>query len=376
MPPYYTIFSPPPPFIAVGQTMLPPVGGSSNNNGRASTSSFKSATENLSPSILITVLVLATAVILSASLYLLLRFLNRHCSSSRTSQVDAFDTFGQSHHNHNHNNNRHHHHHYSNSRQVSPEENNSLIDSLPLFTFGSISRHSSTKSTAGSGGDCAVCLSKFELHDQLRLLPICCHAFHARCIDTWLAANQTCPLCRSPIFVSESELLSKTLMNTSSSGHNSGSFRIEIGSVSRRRLPPESGEQRRSYSIGSFDYIVDEALSEVTVGSMRQGSDYSEKDEAFHHEALRASERAPEPPGQSVAAEVGGGGGGRSWLKDYVERLGITTSFSLSSSFRSSGRFFTGSSGRSELNVARDSDLEASRLGEEIGEMFRWLSGV
>ncbi|GAB4844254.1 hypothetical protein Ancab_037618 [Ancistrocladus abbreviatus] len=369
MPRYDNILSPPPPLMAIGQT----VGGSSSNT---SSSSSSSAADNLSPSILITVLILATAVILSASLYLLLRFLNRHLSPSNTSESDALGTVHHQRHNPNHNNDyRHHQHRHSSSRRVSPEENNSLIDSLPLFTFDSINRDSSTNSTAAGGGDCAVCLSKFEPHDQLRLLPICCHAFHARCIDTWLAANQTCPLCRSPIFVSESEVMSKILMTTSSSRHNSGSFRIEIGSVSRRRLPSDSGDQQRSYSIGSFDYIVDEALSEVTVESTRRGSDYADKIDTARHEAERTVEVGPEPPGLSVATEIAGGGGG-SWLKDYVDRLGITASFSLSSSFRSSGRFFTGSSRRSELNGVRDSDYESSRLGEEIGEMFRWLSGV
>lgn len=79
----------------------------------------------------------------------------------------------------------------------------------------------------------------------------------------------------------------------------------------------------------------------------------------------------------ALATEVGnrGGGGGGGWLKDYLSQ-------SFSSSFRGSGRwFFTGSSRRetAELggdNRVNDFDLEASRLGDEIGELFRWLSGV
>ena len=80
---------------------------------------------------------------------------------------------------------------------------------------------------------------------------------------------------------------------------------------------------------------------------------------------------APEP---SLAAEVASG---RSWLKDYVDRLSMSLS-SRAHSFRSSGRFFSGSSRRSEVpaGVIGDWDLEASRVGEEISEMFRWASGV
>ncbi|CAI0400628.1 unnamed protein product, partial [Linum tenue] len=100
----------------------------------------------------------------------------------------------------------------------------SFLDSLPLFTFASIHR----RSASFSSGDCAVCLSKFEPKDKLRLLPLCCHAFHSACIDTWLLSNQTCPLCRSPLHASDSDIL-KAL----SSSSVSGSFRLKIGFVSR-----------------------------------------------------------------------------------------------------------------------------------------------
>lgn len=46
------------------------------------------------------------------------------------------------------------------------------------------------------GLDCAVCLTRFEPAELLRLLPKCKHAFHVECVDTWLDAHSTCPLCR------------------------------------------------------------------------------------------------------------------------------------------------------------------------------------
>lgn len=129
-----------------------------------------------------------------------------------------------------------------------------------------------------------------------------------------------------------------------------------------------SDSGRRSYSIGSFEYVVEDGY-EVSVGSTHQrgASDCTSVDK----------DSVPEPPGERVAADVAAGGGGasgRNWLRDYVERV----SFSLSSrtaSFRGSGRLFTGSSRRSEVVVPVD-DLEANRMGEEISELFRWLSGV
>ncbi|KAJ0984649.1 hypothetical protein J5N97_003005 [Dioscorea zingiberensis] len=45
--------------------------------------------------------------------------------------------------------------------------------------------------------ECAVCLSEFEDEETLRLLPKCSHVFHPDCIDAWLAAHVTCPVCRT-----------------------------------------------------------------------------------------------------------------------------------------------------------------------------------
>ncbi|KAJ1768523.1 hypothetical protein IW140_005494 [Coemansia sp. RSA 1813] len=48
---------------------------------------------------------------------------------------------------------------------------------------------------------CAICLGKYAQKDLLRLLP-CKHAFHQRCIDTWLLSKDMtvhCPVCKSNI---------------------------------------------------------------------------------------------------------------------------------------------------------------------------------
>lgn len=127
--------------------------------------------KNLSPSILIIITVLAVTVIVSFALCFILRHINRRClrrlsPSSAVSSSAATPIF-------------------TSSRRISPEiPPSSIIDSLPLFTFSSINRRSAT-----AAADCAVCLSKFHNHDLLRLLPLCCHAFHAECIDTWLQSN-------------------------------------------------------------------------------------------------------------------------------------------------------------------------------------------
>ncbi|KAJ4953686.1 hypothetical protein NE237_030518 [Protea cynaroides] len=65
----------------------------------------------------------------------------------------------------------------------------SVIDSLPIFRFSSLRGQK-------EGLECAVCLTRFEPMAVLRLLPKCKHAFHFECVDTWLDAHSTCPLCR------------------------------------------------------------------------------------------------------------------------------------------------------------------------------------
>ncbi|KAG6430919.1 hypothetical protein SASPL_108993 [Salvia splendens] len=67
--------------------------------------------------------------------------------------------------------------------------NRKVIESLPIFRFSSLRGHK-------DGLECAVCLNKFEAEEVLRLLPKCKHAFHVECVDTWLDAHSTCPLCR------------------------------------------------------------------------------------------------------------------------------------------------------------------------------------
>ncbi|KAI8030429.1 E3 ubiquitin-protein ligase ATL4 [Camellia lanceoleosa] len=144
-------------------------------------------------------------------------------------------------------------------------------------------------------------------------------------------------------------------------------FRIEIGSVSRRRGRPDSNNGRRLYLISSFDYIVDEGYKVSVDSTHRQGlSDctFVSKDSSGVLVVVNA------PLGENLASEVVR----RSWLRDYVDQLASISSRTVS--FRSSGRFFTGSSRRSNIVVTVDEELKANCIGEEISELFRWFSWV
>ncbi|PRQ17655.1 putative transcription factor C2H2 family [Rosa chinensis] len=93
---------------------------------------------------------------------------------------------------------------------------------FPIFT-NSLSLSLSLSLVRASSTTVVACLSKFEHYDQLQLLSLCCHAFHVSCIDTWLHSQQTCPLCRSPISTSDSELMT-LVENAGSSARGGGDY--------------------------------------------------------------------------------------------------------------------------------------------------------
>nr|XP_043626516.1 RING-H2 finger protein ATL46 [Erigeron canadensis] len=155
-----------------------------------------------------------------------------------------------------------------------------FIDALPVFSY---------KELMGlkEPFDCAVCLCEFTQQDNLRLLPLCSHAFHMHCIDTWLLSNSTCPLCRgtlfSPGFSVENPVFGFTgpMEEADDQGHFNHFKPSEGGVISNeKRVYPvrlgkfratnvvkrdekEVGETsnsnfdaRRCYSMGSYEYVV------------------------------------------------------------------------------------------------------------------------
>ncbi|KAM0841766.1 hypothetical protein ACQ4PT_058809 [Festuca glaucescens] len=50
-----------------------------------------------------------------------------------------------------------------------------------------------------AAADCAVCLGQVEGGESVRRLPKCAHLFHAECVDDWLRAHTTCPMCRAAV---------------------------------------------------------------------------------------------------------------------------------------------------------------------------------
>ncbi|OWM71560.1 hypothetical protein CDL15_Pgr005747 [Punica granatum] len=163
-----TLAYPPPPFF------------------RASSPSPPSSGPKISPAVLFIIVILAVLFFISGLLHLLVRFLIKNPSSSAASpqshqypEISGSDALQRQ-------LQQLFHLHDSGLDQA-------FIDALPVFQYREIVG-------IKEPFDCAVCLCEFSGKDKLRLLPMCSHAFHINCIDTWLLSNSTCPLCRGTLF--------------------------------------------------------------------------------------------------------------------------------------------------------------------------------
>ncbi|XP_026405570.1 E3 ubiquitin-protein ligase ATL4-like [Papaver somniferum] len=261
----------------------------------------------------------------------------------------------------------------------SDQHNQDLINSLPTFRFESIKgirestsslSSASTAATTTATLDCAICISRFEKQDQLRLLPSCCHVFHSVCIDQWiLLSNYNCPICRSDVKLSvdgEDDDDGELKMISSSSR----SFRIEIGSVSRSsRIEigsfSASDLQNRSYSLGSFEYWVQDFDAEVFVELERINENRAQSDE--------------------VSVSAGGAAGGDEAAEIVIEDPvpaesdeAASYARSLSYSLQFSDRFYGGQRSGGGMDEGggggRVWDLEGNRFGEELSGFFGFLS--
>ena len=83
------------------------------------------------------------------------------------------------------------------SKGVSKE----AMATLKRFAYGDDFGTRAEKQQADDDDDecCAVCRLGFELGDHCLGLPQCGHAYHAECLEPWLAENKVCPLCKTEI---------------------------------------------------------------------------------------------------------------------------------------------------------------------------------
>lgn len=267
----------------------------SANNGQESTPSSSSHIR-ISSLLLLFMIILAVIVFISGVVHLILKFLIKRSSSSPIYQSNRFSETSGSH---------------ALQRQLQQlfrlhdsGLDQTLIDALPVFYYEDIVG-------LKEPFDCAVCLCEFSDQDQLRLLPMCSHAFHISCIDTWLLSNSTCPLCRAtllnsgyfmenPIFnisSDDSREITSWFPSDADNRHSSnrksltmeegvgekrvfsvrlGKFRsLNDGVESRGRVGETSScnldassynlDARRCYSMGTFQYVVGDSNLQVAL---------------------------------------------------------------------------------------------------------------
>lgn len=70
------------------------------------------------------------------------------------------------------------------------------IDKLPLINFGDTERALALGAVLDDS--CPICLGDYTVSEEIRVLQ-CHHAMHKGCVDEWLQASGTCPICRQPI---------------------------------------------------------------------------------------------------------------------------------------------------------------------------------
>ncbi|XP_061369731.1 RING-H2 finger protein ATL46-like [Gastrolobium bilobum] len=296
----------PPPVLSSSSSPYPGAGFHKEPMSSSSTTPPPSSSSTrISPAVLFIIVILAVLFFISGLLHLLVRFLMKHPSSSASAQS-----------------NRHHEISTSDALQRQLQQlfhlhdsglDQAFIDALPVFLY---------KEIVGlkEPFDCAVCLCEFSEKDKLRLLPMCSHAFHISCIDTWLLSNSTCPLCRgtllTPEFSVENPIFDfddlreddgcpcnvengfttrqKTVMveDTVDKGVvpvRLGKFKklnvedveIGVGETSSSNL-----DARRCYSLGSYQYVVGNSDLRVTLNHDHKDHNTRLTKETEHGEKL------------------------------------------------------------------------------------------
>lgn len=201
----------------------------------------------ISHAVLFIIVILTVLIFISVILHLLVRYLVKHPSSSFSNIVQngSLSYPGMS---------------ESDDLQRQLQQlfhmhdsglDQSFIDTLPVFHF---------KEIVGveEGFDCAVCLCEFTEKDKLRLLPVCSHAFHINCIDTWLLSNSTCPVCRGTVlshgFSMENPLFEFDEFVKDNEISRNGEIRLHIGhkAVEVVEIAVEEGVEAVTVRLGKF----------------------------------------------------------------------------------------------------------------------------
>ncbi|XP_010553289.1 PREDICTED: LOW QUALITY PROTEIN: RING-H2 finger protein ATL33 [Tarenaya hassleriana] len=97
------------------------------------------------------------------------------------------------------------------------------------------------------GNECPVCLSVFADGEEVRQLSTCKHAFHASCIEMWLADHSNCPICRATVNIKRQEGNGNGNVN----GNRNGG-----GDAGNRRVPANNRVDDWHQGLPDASYLV------------------------------------------------------------------------------------------------------------------------
>lgn len=94
----------------------------------------------------------------------------------------------------------------------------------------------------GEIGFCSICQANLEDGERIRAVSKCQHLFHADCLEPWLRANNSCPLCRIDI--------------SRNTRHIANNYLANILNILEERLQAQRLQFRRNL----FQFIVVEGI--------------------------------------------------------------------------------------------------------------------
>ncbi|CAI5485288.1 unnamed protein product [Closterium sp. Naga37s-1] len=105
--------------------------------------------------------------------------------------------------------------------------------------------------------ECIVCLGEYNEGDMVRVLDACHHMFHQDCIDAWLKAHNSCPICRTLHEVQEQSGYRNSITAASPASAGTGNAVLSLAEV----------EGREGLGGGDRDSSVAEPILEAVVGA-------------------------------------------------------------------------------------------------------------
>eukprot|EP00271_Cylindrocystis_brebissonii_P021262 TRINITY_DN748_c0_g2_i1.p1 TRINITY_DN748_c0_g2~~TRINITY_DN748_c0_g2_i1.p1 ORF type:complete len:228 (+),score=14.32 TRINITY_DN748_c0_g2_i1:221-904(+) len=127
-----------------------------------------------------------------------------------------------------------------------------------IETLGSLHSFGTAKKLGwmeGGEKECSVCLITYKDEDTSRRLDKCGHSFHKDCIDHWLSANASCPLCRVSLRYAQSSdsKAAAPASSSSSAPHADEGVALVSGDAApgaSHGLPPGQAPSSVSHSTG------------------------------------------------------------------------------------------------------------------------------